>query len=105
MWRKKSATPLTKSHGFYCIDIKTLQSFRNGETVSLKVIQVKGGFIDLLKNANQKALLPLGSSENVTKETFVIYDRADGKPEEIRLDHLIQVILAFCLFSLVHATL
>ena len=91
MWKKKTGIQLPKAEGSFYLDLKTLQTFKNSESVTIKRVTCGRGTFTVLKTSNKRSRMFLGTSVDVVKETFIHYERLDGKFEEIRLDHLCQV--------------
>ena len=78
----------------YYVTVKLLKKLTNGDTVKLDQLVCSTGNILRLAGKDEKDVskLYLGSTNHQpTKSTFVRYFRLDGKPEEMRLDKLLQV--------------
>ena len=76
------------------ITVKILKKLCNGETVKLDQLLCSSGLVYKLAGKDDKDIckLYLGSANLHPKSsTFVRYFRLDGKPEELRLDKLMQV--------------
>ena len=86
MWKKKAGIQLPKAEGSFYLDLKTLQTFKNSESVTIKRVTCGRGTFTVLKTSNKRSRMFLGTSVDVVKETFIHYERLDGKFEEIRLD-------------------
>ena len=92
MWPFSKSLDVPSQEGYYYLSKKVLKKPKNADTILLRNIICEGGHCTLTPSVRSSARILLGTvDKDVKKTTFVQYERADGKPEEIRLDKLFQV--------------
>ena len=95
MFKKSTVgSQLPVQNNQYYLTVKSLKKLTNGDTVKLDQLVCSMGKILKLAGKDEKDVskLYLGSTNHQpTNSTFVRYFRLDGKPEEMRLDKLLQV--------------
>ena len=85
MFRKKDSLP--ESAGSHYLTLKFLKKLKNGKRVQIRKI-IHGSSIYHPLPGNEYWL---SDADDPHKSTLVCYERDDGKPEEARLDKLLQV--------------
>ena len=95
MFKKNSVgNQLPVQNNQYYLTVKFLKKLTNGDTVKLDQLICSTGKILKLTGKDEKdtSKLYLGSTNHhPINSTFVRYFRLDGKPEEMRVDKLLQV--------------
>ena len=95
MFKKNSVgSQLPVQNNQYYLTVKFLKKLTNGDTVKLDQLVCSSGKILKLAGKDEKDIskLYLGSTnQNPISSTFLRYFRLDGKPEEMRIDKLLQV--------------
>ena len=87
MFRKKDSLP--ESAGSHYLTLEFLKKLKNGKRVQIKKIIHGSSIYHPLPGSKLKYWL--SDADDPHKSTFVRYERDDGKPEEARLDKLLQV--------------
>ena len=95
MFKKSTVgSQLPVQNNQYYLTVKSLKKLTNGDTVKLdQLICCMGKILKLAeKDEKDTSKLYIGSTDHhPISSTFIRYFRLDGKPEEMRVDKLLQV--------------